>query len=150
MTTIAERTPLPHVLLVEDTSGDATLMKLAFRRADMPTKVTVAVSAEIAVKILRREDDYADAAAPDIILLDLNLPRMHGREFLAEIKADPILRNIPVVVLSSSDAEMDVKTAYSDFANGFVVKPMSLDDYDDVVRVIEDYWFKHMETVGGG
>lgn len=147
MSTIAERTNLPQVLLVEDNSGDATLMKLAFRHASMPAHITVESSAELGLKMLRRQDEFAGKALPDIILLDLNLPKMHGLEFLARVKADEALRNIPVVVLSSSNAERDLASAYQAYANGFVVKPISLDDYDNLAQVIEDYWFGLMQTL---
>ncbi|ESQ88392.1 response regulator [Asticcacaulis benevestitus] len=147
MSTIAERTDLPRVLLIEDMSGDAAMMKLAFRRSVMPTHVTVATSAEIGLAMLRQEGAYTATALPDIILLDLNLPKMRGLEFLSRVKADPALRIIPVVVLSSSDAASDLVAAYNDYANGFVIKPISLDDYDNIVQIIEDYWFSLVQTL---
>jgi CheY-like chemotaxis protein len=147
MSTIAERTQLPQVLLIEDNRGDALLMKLAFKAAELPTQVTVAETAEIGLGILRREPRYADIPCPDIILLDLNLPHMRGSEFLALVKADPDLRKIPVIVLSSSNAEQDLAATYANYVNGFVIKPFSLDDYGDVVNHIEDYWFKYVETI---
>ena len=146
MSTIAERTKLPQVLLIEDNPGDALLMKLAFKNAEMPSFVTVAATAEIGLGILRREPAYLDTRCPDIILLDLNLPQMRGSEFLALVKADPHLRMIPVIVLSSSNAEKDLAATYANYVNGFVIKPFSLDDYADVVKNIEDYWFKYVET----
>ena len=147
MSTIAERTKLPQVLLIEDNPGDAQLMKLAFKNAEMPSFVTVAATAEIGLGILRREPAYLDTRCPDIILLDLNLPRMGGSEFLALVKADPHLRMIPVIVLSSSNAEQDLAATYANYVNGFVIKPFSLDDYADVVKNIEEYWFKYVETL---
>jgi CheY-like chemotaxis protein len=147
MSTIAERTKLPQVLLIEDNPGDARLMKLAFKNSDMPSFVTVAASAEIGLGILRREQAFLDSRYPDIILIDLNLPHMRASEFLALVKADPHLRMIPVIVLSSSNAEEDLAATYANYVNGFVIKPFSLDDYADVVKNIEDYWFKYVETL---
>jgi CheY-like chemotaxis protein len=147
MSTIAERTNLPKVLLIEDSSGDATLMKLAFKRSAMPTHVAVATSAEMGMAMLRQEGDYTTSALPDIILMDLNLPKMRGLEFLSRVKADPALRILPIVVLSSSETASDLAAAYNDYANGFVVKPISLDDYDNVVQIIEDYWFNLVQTL---
>lgn len=146
MSTISERTRFPQILLIEDNRGDALLMKLAFRKAEIPGQVTVASSAEMGLGILRREPAYADQPCPDIILLDLNLPHMGGREFLGLVKADKLLRLIPVVVLSSSNAEKDLSASYNSYVNGFVVKPFSLDDYTDVVKSIEDYWFNLVQT----
>ena len=147
MSTIAERTKLPQVLLIEDNRGDALLMRMAFKNAEMPSHVTVAETAEIGLSILRREPAYADSPCPDIILLDLNLPHMRGSEFLGLVKADPELRMIPIVVLSSSNAEKDLTATYANYVNGFVIKPFSLDDYADVVKNLEDYWFKQVETL---
>jgi len=147
MSTIAERTKLPHVLLIEDNRGDALLMRLAFKNAELPSHVTVAETAEIGLAILRREAAYHGTPCPDIILLDLNLPHMRCNEFLAQVKADPDLRMIPVIVLSSSNAEKDLDETYANYVNGFVIKPFSLDDYSDVVKNIEDYWFKYVETL---
>ncbi len=147
MSTISERTNRPQVLLVEDNTGDAILMKRAFGRADVPPSLTVASTAEIALKRLRHEGEYDTTALPDLILLDLNLPKMRGHAFLAQVKADPILRPIPVVILSSSSAVDDLAQAYNDFANGFVIKPIRLEDYDNIVSIIEDYWFGLMQTL---
>ena len=147
MTTIAERGQFPHVLLVEDNKGDATLITLAFRKAEYPSKISTAETGEAALAMLAREGQYALAAAPDIILLDLNLPRMHGLEFLKRIKSDPRLALIPVIVLSSSDAESDMAASYLGHAAGFVTKPICLDDYDEIVATLGTYWFKIMQTV---
>ncbi|ESQ75332.1 response regulator [Asticcacaulis sp. AC402] len=146
MTTVAERTKFPQVLLVEDNRGDAILIRKAFERADVPGRVTVADTAEMGLKILRQGGDYAQAPRPDLILVDLNLPYMSGSEFLTQVKTDPDLRVIPAIVMSSSKAETDLLDAYKAYANGFVTKPFTRDDYDRVVSSLEDYWFQFIET----
>ncbi|ESQ82009.1 hypothetical protein AEAC466_19010 [Asticcacaulis sp. AC466] len=147
MSTISERTDLPRVLLVEDTAGEATLMKLAFRRSELPSQVIVATSAELALSMLKREGKYEALDLPDLILTDLNLPRMSGLHLLKQVKADPTLRNIPIVILSTTGEMEDLQTAYKDCANGYVIKPISLDDYDNLIGVIQDYWFGLVQTI---
>ena len=146
MTTVAERSRFPQVLLVEDNRGDAVLVRMAFKRAKMPGHISVAGTAEIALSMLRLEGEHAEALRPDLVLLDLNLPYMHGLSFLRVVKAERGLAAIPVIILSSSSAEGDVTASYEGHANGFVTKPISLDDYDDVVTSIGDYWFKLVQT----
>ncbi len=146
MTTIAERTKFPQVLLIDDCRGDAILIRMAFKRAELPGNITVAATAEIGFKILRHEGQYADAPCPDLILLDLNLPQMRGSDFLTLAKADPVLRIIPVIVMSSSKAETDLLTTYKAYANGFITKPSLPSDYDRMVEIIEDYWFQLVQT----
>ena len=146
MTTISERTQLPHVLLVDDNSGDARLMRMAFKKTDLHAHIIVAETAEIALAILRREGEYADTAHPDLILVDVNLPGINGPTFLKVIKADPVLRLIPALVFSSSNAESDLNESYRHYANGFITKPFSFDDYIDVAKHIVDYWFQFVQT----
>lgn len=146
MTTIAERGQLPHVLLIEDNHGDATLTKLAFRKARLPSSITVAETGEIGLSILHQEGEYAGIRHPDIILLDLNLPQMHGLAFLKLAKSDPQTAAIPVIILSSSRAESEVTASYASQASGFITKPFSLDDYEDVAANIGAYWFKLVQT----
>ena len=141
MTMVDEPERCAHILLVEDNRGDALLARRAFKRGKAANEVTVAESGEEGLRMLRREAAYAGAPGPDIILLDLNLPRMHGHEFLTTVKDDPDLRQIPVIVLSSSKAGNDVTTSYRRHANGYISKPLSPDAYDDIVARIEDYWF---------
>ncbi len=145
MTKVSERVRSARVLLVEDNRGDAVLTRRAFKRASLPSEITVAETGEQGLSILRREGEHADAPRPDIILLDLNLPYMHGQEFLSVVKADPSLRRIPVIVLSSSSAESDVSTCYDRHANGYITKPVTTDTYDDIVSKIEQYWFNLMQ-----
>ncbi len=142
---IIERQRSAHVLLVEDNRGDAMLACRAFKRGKAPNDIVVAGTGEEGLSILRREGEHADASRPDIILLDLNLPRMHGHDFLAAVKDDPEFRHIPVVVLSSSSASADVTTSYCRHANGYITKPVTMEAYDDIVAKIGDYWFGLMQ-----
>jgi len=130
------------ILLVDDNPGDVRLTVEAFREAEIPNRMRVASDGVEALAILRGEPPFAESFRPDIILLDLNLPRKDGREVLAEIKADPVLRRIPVVVLTTSNASEDVRRVYDLNANCFVSKPVDLDRFMDVVRSIEDFWLK--------
>lgn len=145
MTRLIERERSAQVLLIEDNRGDAVLTRRAFKRARIANDITVAESGEKGLSILRREGEYAEAPRPDLILLDLNLPYMHGRDFLSTVKDDPHLRRIPVIVLSSSSADADINAAYARHANGYITKPVSSDTYDNVVSRLESYWFELMQ-----
>ena len=130
-----------EILLVEDNPGDVRLTREALREGKVRNNLSIASDGVEALAYLRREGKYRDAVRPDLILLDLNLPRKDGREVLAEVKADDTLRNIPVVVLTSSQAEQDILRAYDLHANCYVSKPVDLDQFIHVVRSIEDFWF---------
>jgi two-component system, chemotaxis family, response regulator Rcp1 len=130
-----------EILLVEDNPGDVRLTREALAEGKVRNNLYVAVDGVKALEFLRREGEYAGAVRPDLVLLDLNLPRKDGREVLAEIKADPALRYIPVVILTSSEAESDIARAYDLHANCYVTKPVDLDQFIHVVRSIEDFWF---------
>jgi two-component system, chemotaxis family, response regulator Rcp1 len=130
-----------ELLLVEDNYGDVLLTKEAFRSAKIANNLTVAGDGEEALRILRKEGPYADAPTPDIILLDLNLPRMDGQEVLKAIRADPALKLIPVIVLTSSKADADIKQSYALKANGYVVKPVDFERLKEIVALIESFWF---------
>ena len=145
MTKMTERARSARVLLIEDNHGDAVLTRRAFRRARMPNELTVADTGEKGLSILRREGEFASTPRPDLILLDLNLPHMHGSDFLTQVKTDPDLKRIPVVVLSSSAADSDVMGAYDRHANGYITKPITTETYDDIVERIEQYWFGLMQ-----
>jgi len=145
MTKVTERARSAQVLLIEDNHGDAVLTRRAFRRARIPNEITVADTGEKGLSILRREGEFAEAPRPDLILLDLNLPHMHGQDFLAQVKADPDLKRIPVVVLSSSAADSDITAAYDRHANGYITKPITTETYDDIVDRVEQYWFGLMQ-----
>lgn len=129
-----------EILLVEDSPGDVKLTEEALRDADVPNHLNVARDGEEAMRYLRHEGEFAEKPRPDLILLDLNMPRKDGREVLAEIKADPDLRRIPVIILTTSQNEDDVAEAYNLAANCYVAKPVDLDQFLDVVRAIDDFW----------
>jgi chemotaxis family two-component system response regulator Rcp1 len=129
-----------EILLVEDNPGDIVLTQEALREGKMHTNLSVASDGEAALAHLRREGDKAHAPRPDLILLDLNLPRLSGREVLAAIKADDHLRRIPVVVLTSSQAEQDILASYDLNANCYISKPVDLEQFIKVVKSIEDFW----------
>ena len=128
------------ILLVEDNPSDVRLTQEAMRESKMQNRLNVVGDGEEALRYLRREGEYAEASKPDLILLDLNLPKKDGREVLQEIKAIEDLRRIPVVVLTTSKAEEDICRTYDLHANCFITKPMDLDKFIQVVRQIEDFW----------
>ncbi len=129
-----------QILLVEDNPGDARLTEEALRDGKVHNRLTVVPDGVEAMAYLRREGKYADAPRPDLILLDLNLPRKDGREVLRETKSDDALKSIPVVVLTTSRAEEDVLRSYGLHANSYVTKPVDLDQFIAAVRSIEDFW----------
>lgn len=141
MTTLVERGTTPEVLVIEDNQGDAILLRLAFKASQMPANITIAPNAEVGMNALRHKGGYENYERPDIILLDLNLTKMHGLTFLSEVKNDPDLAGIPVIVLSSSAAEKDVSASYAAHANGYLTKPNSLEGYNSLVNGISNYWF---------
>lgn len=128
------------ILLVEDNPGDARLAAEAFKEGTIPTQLHVVQDGIEAMAFLRREAPYSDVPRPDLVLLDLNLPRKDGREVLAEIKEDPHLRRLPVIVLTTSQAETDISRSYELHANCYIVKPVDFDRFIDVVKGIEDFW----------
>jgi two-component system, chemotaxis family, response regulator Rcp1 len=130
-----------EILLVEDNPGDVDLTKAALRRGKLTNRLTVATDGEEALTILRRGEGYADAPRPDVILLDLNLPKKSGVEVLSEIKQDSSLKRIPVVVMTSSKAEEDVIRTYDLHANCYVTKPVDLEQFRHVVKSISEFWF---------
>ena len=130
-----------QVLLVEDDPGDVELAKLALAQCAFPCQVTVAVNGKDAMAALRRLPPRADAPAPDLVLLDLNLPQMNGREVLAQMRVDPALAGIPVVVLTTSDVERDVAACYDLGASGYVTKPVDVDELFRRVHAVAEYWF---------
>ena len=130
-----------QILLVEDSRGDIRLTIEALRETKFRSQLSVAGDGIEALAFLRREGRHAAAPRPDLILLDLNLPRMDGRAVLAEIKADPQLRAIPVVVLTTSSAEEDILHSYDLHANCYITKPVNLDQFIQVVHLLEMFWF---------
>jgi CheY-like chemotaxis protein len=131
---------LAEILLVEDNPGDVRLTIEALKEGKMHNNLHVTRDGAAAIAFLRREGEYADAVRPDLILLDLNLPKMDGREVLAEIKQDAGLKRIPVIVLTTSDAEMDILRSYELHANCYITKPVDIDQFIKVVRTIEGFW----------
>ena len=130
-----------EILLVEDNPGDVRLTREALRDGKLLTHLNVVSDGEAALEYLRGQGTHAGAVRPDLILLDLNLPRKNGREVLAEIKQDPDLRRIPVVIMTSSDDEKDILAAYNLHVNCYVTKPVDLDQFIAVVKTIEHFWF---------
>ena len=128
------------VLLVEDEPADAHLVRLAFDEGQVLVDLHHVQDGVEAFEFLRHENGYPQAPVPDLILLDLNMPRMNGRQFLQKVKADATLHTIPVVVLTTSDAERDMLDSYDHFAAGYIVKPVDVDDFVKIVRGIGDYW----------
>jgi len=143
MNIIDEATPI-EVLLVEDDPGDVLITREALVGSKLVHNLHVVDNGERAVDFLRRQGDYHDVPRPDLILLDLNLPRLDGREVLARIKADESLRQIPVVVLTTSDAEEDVLRSYDLHANAYVTKPVEFEAFIAVVRQIDDFFLSVM------
>jgi two-component system response regulator len=138
------RRPL-GVLLVEDDPADVLIAREALRAGDVDSRLSVVSDGVEALAYLRNEDGYRDATRPDLILLDLNLPRKSGHEVLAELKADPVLRTIPIVVLTTSNTAEDVTRCYQLHANVYVTKPVDFDDFTDVVKQIDDFFVRIAE-----
>ena len=129
-----------NILLVEDNPGDVRLTREALKEEKVLNNLNVVGDGVEAMAFLRREGKYADAARPDLILLDLNLPKKDGREVLEDIKSDPTLKLIPVVILTTSRAEEDILKAYDLHANCYVTKPVDLEQFITVVQSIEEFW----------
>lgn len=130
-----------EVLLVEDNPGDAQLTRIALEDSKISINLNVVEDGVEAMAFLRKQENYVKAAHPDIVLLDLNLPRKDGREVLAEIKGDEKLKRIPVVILTTSQAEEDILKAYNLCANCYITKPVDFDQFVKIVQSIENFWF---------
>lgn len=130
-----------NLLLVEDEPADAHLVKMSLQAASTPCSLYHVDDGAEALAFLKHEAEWADAPRPDLILLDLNMPRMNGREFLTKIKADPQLASIPVVVLTTSDIERDVEASYRLGACSFITKPLEIEQFIETVRQVGTYWF---------
>jgi CheY-like chemotaxis protein len=138
-----------QILLVEDQPADVRLTREVLKDGKVANDLHVAVDGEKALAFLRREGEHADAPEPDLIILDLNLPRLDGREVLAEIKGDPDLMKIPVIMLTTSSAEQDILRAYEHHVNAYVTKPIDLDEFVNVVRSIENFWLSIVRLPDG-
>ena len=130
-----------EILLVEDNPGDVRLTQEALKDGKIQNNLNVVSDGEEAMRYLRREPPYEECSLPDLILLDLNLPRKDGREVLADVKKDESLKRIPVVVLTTSEAEEDILRTYDLHANCYVTKPVELDQFIKIVHTIETFWF---------
>jgi chemotaxis family two-component system response regulator Rcp1 len=130
-----------EILLVEDNPADALLMEEALLEGKMLNSLHVAGNGDEALDFLYRRGEYRDSPRPDLIMLDLNLPKKDGREVLAEIKNDPDLKTIPVVVITTSKSEEDIVKSYNLHANCYITKPVQLNQFFEVVKNIEDFWF---------
>ncbi|MBN2352174.1 MAG: response regulator [Spirochaetales bacterium] len=146
----SKRTGTPvEILLVEDNPGDARLAREALKDSKLINNLSHVADGEEAMDFLRREGKYADAPRPDLILLDLNLPKKDGREVLAEIKIDENLKRIPVVILTVSSAEEDIFRTYNLHANCYITKPIDLNQFMKVVHSIEDFWLSIVKLPNG-
>ena len=140
---------LAEILLVEDNPGDVGLTRETLKDSKLLNHMSVVNDGVEAMAFLRRQGKYANANRPDLILLDLNLPKKDGREVLAEIKTDEQLRRIPVVVLTTSNAEQDILRTYDLHANCYITKPVNLDQFSAVVKAIEEFWFTIVKLPSG-
>lgn len=135
------RTPSPvRILVVDDDPGDVLMIEEALEDSDVEKVIDVVNDGQEAMEFLRREGRHTAAQRPDVILLDLNMPRMDGRQVLGEVKRDEDLRTIPIVVLTTSNADTDVVSSYTLQANAYVTKPIDLDDFNDVVHRIDEFF----------
>jgi two-component system response regulator len=140
---IAEK--IVKILLVEDNPGDVRLTQESLEESNIPNSMNVVNDGVEAIKYLRNENKYTAAERPDIIFLDINLPKKNGLEVLAEIKKDPQLKRIPVIILTTSRAEQDIINAYNLHANCYIIKPLSFEGFLDVIKAIKIFWFSVVE-----
>jgi two-component system response regulator len=145
---LAEAVRPMEVLLVEDDEGDVLMTREALAEGRIVNRLSVAGDGVEALEYLRRDGRHTDAVRPDLILLDLNLPKRDGRQVLSEIKGDPELRRIPVVVLTTSEAEEDVLRSYDLHANAYVTKPVDFDQFVNVIRQIDDFFISVVRLPG--
>ncbi len=131
----------PRILLVEDNPGDIRLTQEALKESQMDIHLDVVSDGEQALDFLFKRNKYADAVLPHIVLLDLNLPKRNGIEVLKEVKSSDTLKRIPIIVLTTSDADHDISKAYSLHANCYILKPVDFDDFAKVIKLVETYWF---------
>ena len=132
--------PEIHILLVEDNEGDIVLTLEALKEAKLKNQISVVRDGEEALQFLYKEGKYERQDSPQLILLDINLPKIDGKEVLHRIKSDPDLKKIPVVILTTSSSEKDILEAYNNYANCYITKPVDLDKFIDVIHTVEDFW----------
>lgn len=135
----------PRILLVEDNPGDIRLTQEAFKESSLDIQMDVVTDGEMALNFLFKKGRFANSLKPDIVLLDLNLPKKNGIEVIKELKADAVLKKIPVIVLTTSDADHDISKAYSLHANCYILKPVDFDDFARVIKLIEAFWFNTVQ-----
>ncbi|MBX2902734.1 MAG: response regulator [Chitinophagales bacterium] len=135
----------PRILLVEDNPGDIRLTQEAFKESSLDIQMDVVTDGEMALDFLFKRGRFSDSSKPDIVLLDLNLPKKNGIEVLKEVKTDTHLKKTPVIVLTTSDADHDISKAYSLHANCYILKPVDFDDFARVIKLIEAYWFNTVQ-----
>jgi len=138
-----------EILLIEDNLGDNRLTIEVFKEADVPNNIQVVSNGKEAMKYLNKENSFRDANRPNLILLDLNIPKKDGREILKELKEDPQLKCIPTIVLTTSESEMDIKSTYEHYANAYITKPLDLNEFIEVIKSIEEYWLTTVELPMG-
>lgn len=131
-----------NILLIEDNPGDIRLAQEAFKEGNIDVHLETATDGMEALRYLQKISPYQDVLTPDLILLDLNLPKKDGREVLFEIKSDPLLRRIPVVILTTSNAEQDIMNSYNLHVNCYINKPVDFDRFFEIIQKIEDFWLK--------
>lgn len=129
-----------NILLIEDNPGDIRLIKEVLKEGKIQSNLSIVLDGEEALSFLKQTDQYIDAVRPDLIILDLNLPKKDGREILSDIKEDPALKHIPVIVLTTSNAPNDILNMYTSHANCFITKPADFDQFINVLKSIESFW----------
>lgn len=137
-----------HILLVEDNDGDIQLTLDAFEESKVKTNISVVKNGRDALDFLHRRGDFANAEKPDLILLDINIPIFNGHEVLADIKQDPGLKRIPVIMLTTSSNPKDINKAYENHSNSFVTKPIEMEDFLAAILKIEDFWLQLSKLAG--
>lgn len=131
-----------RILLIEDSTSDATLFRRSLQTSSLTYTLDWIEDGEKALALLRQQGEYQQAARPDLIILDLNLPRLDGRDVLKTIKRDSVLKRIPVVVLTTSSSERDIMQSYDLYANCYVIKPFDIEDFMAIAKLIEDFWLR--------
>jgi CheY-like chemotaxis protein len=134
-----------RILLVEDNIGDARLVAEALKESPIQTQISIVSDGARALAYLRQEGEYAEVSRPDLILLDLNLPKKDGRQVLTEIKADPVLKRLPVLILTSSGAREDIVQAYDRGANCYLLKPVGLNEYFALLHAVVEFWGRQVQ-----
>jgi len=129
-----------HILIVEDNEGDIVLTLEALKEVKLTNKITVARDGLEALNMLKRNSPYEKFSLPDILLLDINLPKMNGKEVLSFIKSDPVLKMLPVIMLSTSSSENDIKDSYNNHANCYITKPTDFSQFTDLIKTVENFW----------